>query len=271
MAYLYRHIRLDKNEVFYIGIGSDNNGNHTRAFCKSKTKRSEFWINITKKTDYKVEIILDDLSWSDACLKEIEFISLYGRKDLNLGTLVNLTNGGESSFCFGEQTLNKIREARSRQVFSEDSKIKRANTLRKLWNSPEYEHKREMQRMSAIKYYKLGIISRAGYPSKKKGKPFAGDRKMLSESLLKHFESNDVKDSVALSHGAKWFNVFIAINITKGKYNVPVSAEKGDFIGRFCNVTRCARDFNTTNKRILMCLRNELVLTKGYIFEYENI
>jgi hypothetical protein len=23
MAYLYRHIRLDKNEVFYIGIGKD--------------------------------------------------------------------------------------------------------------------------------------------------------------------------------------------------------------------------------------------------------
>jgi hypothetical protein len=24
MAYLYRHIRHDKNEPFYIGIGSDN-------------------------------------------------------------------------------------------------------------------------------------------------------------------------------------------------------------------------------------------------------
>lgn len=27
MAYLYRHIRLDKNEPFYIGIGSDSNYN----------------------------------------------------------------------------------------------------------------------------------------------------------------------------------------------------------------------------------------------------
>jgi hypothetical protein len=24
MAYVYRHIRLDKNEPFYIGIGSDS-------------------------------------------------------------------------------------------------------------------------------------------------------------------------------------------------------------------------------------------------------
>ena len=32
MAYLYRHIRLDTNEIFYIGIGSDIN--YKRAFIK---------------------------------------------------------------------------------------------------------------------------------------------------------------------------------------------------------------------------------------------
>ena len=31
MAYLYRHIRLDNNEVFYIGIGSDSEGYYKRA------------------------------------------------------------------------------------------------------------------------------------------------------------------------------------------------------------------------------------------------
>lgn len=30
MAYVYRHIRLDKNEVFYIGIGTDTK-NYKRA------------------------------------------------------------------------------------------------------------------------------------------------------------------------------------------------------------------------------------------------
>lgn len=39
--YLYRHIRLDKNEVFYIGVGTIQNkngngfyGKHLRAFSK---------------------------------------------------------------------------------------------------------------------------------------------------------------------------------------------------------------------------------------------
>lgn len=90
MAYLYRHIRLDKQEVFYIGIGNDKN--YSRA--QSKNNRTKHWHNIAKN-GYEVEIVLDNLTWEEACEKEKEFIKLYGRKDLNKGTLVNMTDGGE--------------------------------------------------------------------------------------------------------------------------------------------------------------------------------
>ena len=93
MAYLYRHIRLDKNEPFYIGIGNDEDYKRS----KIKANRSIYWKNITNKTVYEVEILLDNLTWEQACQKEIEFISLYGRKDLFTGTLVNMTNGGEGA------------------------------------------------------------------------------------------------------------------------------------------------------------------------------
>ena len=91
MAYVYRHIRLDKNQPFYIGIGKDES--YKRAY--DKTRRNNFWRNVVSKTDYCVEIIMDGLTWEQACEKEKEFISLYGRKDLQTGTLVNLTEGGE--------------------------------------------------------------------------------------------------------------------------------------------------------------------------------
>ena len=92
MAYVYRHIRLDKNEPFYIGIGSDKT--YQRAY---KTKgRSKYWENISIN-GYEVEILMDNITWEDACKKEVEFISMYGRKDLGQGTLVNLTNGGDGS------------------------------------------------------------------------------------------------------------------------------------------------------------------------------
>lgn len=93
MAYLYRHIRLDKNEPFYIGIGSDSN--YKRA--NSIKDRNIFWENIVNKASYEVEIILDDLTWEDACKKEMEFIDLYGRRDIQKGSLCNLTNGGEGA------------------------------------------------------------------------------------------------------------------------------------------------------------------------------
>jgi len=95
MAYVYRHIRLDTNTPFYIGIGNDTN--YSRA--NFKHSRGSHWNNVVAKTDYEVEIMLDDLTFDYAKIKEIEFIAMYGRKDCGKGPLVNKTNGGDG--CLG--------------------------------------------------------------------------------------------------------------------------------------------------------------------------
>jgi hypothetical protein len=55
MGYLYRHIRLDKNEVFYIGIGgfsiNEKKNSYKRAY--TKFKRNKIWNRIIDKTQYK--------------------------------------------------------------------------------------------------------------------------------------------------------------------------------------------------------------------------
>ena len=94
MAYIYRHIRLDTNQPFYIGIGSDET--YKRAYDKKRP--NPYWNNIIKNTEYQVEVLLDGLSWDNACKKEIEFIALYGRKNNNTGILSNMTDGGEGTF-----------------------------------------------------------------------------------------------------------------------------------------------------------------------------
>ena len=91
MAYIYRHIRKDNNNVFYIGIGNDNE--YKRA--SDKKSRNRYWNFIVKKIGFEFEIIEDGLSWVDACEKEKYWIKKYGRKDLNEGNLVNMTDGGE--------------------------------------------------------------------------------------------------------------------------------------------------------------------------------
>lgn len=105
MAYLYRHIRLDKNEPFYIGIGSDEKGQYERAY--SKESRTKYWHSIVTKAGYEIEIILDELTWEEACQKETEFIKLHGRKDLKEGTLINMTDGGEGTPGFKHSDITK--------------------------------------------------------------------------------------------------------------------------------------------------------------------
>lgn len=98
--YLYRHIRLDTGEPFYIGVGTKNNRAHnsisheySRAY--SKSDRSDFWKNITNKSAYEVEILLESDDYEFVKQKEIEFVALYGRRNLRRGSLCNLTDGGE--------------------------------------------------------------------------------------------------------------------------------------------------------------------------------
>jgi len=96
--YVYRHIRLDKNEPFYIGIGTkpmeftNNSREFKRAY--SKQGRNNIWNSIINKTNYRVEIIYETDIREEIINKEKEFIKLYGNR-MNKGTLVNLTEGGD--------------------------------------------------------------------------------------------------------------------------------------------------------------------------------
>jgi hypothetical protein len=123
MAFVYRHIRIDKNEPFYIGIGSKNN--YDRAYCVKK--RNKIWESIYFKTEIEVEIMLDNLTWEEAKQKEIEFISLYGRINKNNGTLANLTDGGAGMLGFKftkEARLNMSKAQKSKPPVSEETRKK---------------------------------------------------------------------------------------------------------------------------------------------------
>ena len=130
MAYVYRHIRLDKNEVFYIGIGNDSKGRYFRA--NNIKGRSRIWKNITKKTSHIVEIIEDDITWEDACSKEKWWIKFYGRKNINEGPLCNLTDGGEGIVGLVRTEEHKKKQsvaAKNRPPMSQEIKDKISKTV----------------------------------------------------------------------------------------------------------------------------------------------
>jgi len=161
MANVYRHIRLDKNEPFYIGIGK------TEKRPYEKIKRNKFWQNIVAKTDYHVDILINDLTWEEACKKEIEFIGLYGRDDLNNGTLVNLTDGGEGG-------LKRIHSAETREKMS--------NSRKGVPKSKEWRGKISQSHMGM----KINEVTRQKLVDSHKGRKHTEEQKLKISLSLKN-------------------------------------------------------------------------------------
>ncbi len=114
---VYLHINPIKQEVFYVGIGDIE-----RPY---NTDRNKWWKRIVKKYGYDIIIIHENLSWKDVCALEIKYIAQIGRKDKGLGSLINLTDGGEGfKNKHSAATKLKISLKQKGRVVSEETKQK---------------------------------------------------------------------------------------------------------------------------------------------------
>ena len=106
MAYVYKHIRLDSEEIFYIGIATRKDR------ATSKSKRKKHWNNIVNLHGYRVEYIKKGITLDEAKALEIQLIAEYGRES-NGGILTNITPGGDGRFgiptIHSDETKHKIR------------------------------------------------------------------------------------------------------------------------------------------------------------------
>lgn len=117
--YLYRHIRSDKNQPFYIGVGTKPRSfnskivEYRRAFHYTTTSRGGLWNSIVSKTDYYVEILLESNDYDFILKKEKEWICLYGRISNHTGFLSNISEGGRGAVGYNQsqEHRNKISES----------------------------------------------------------------------------------------------------------------------------------------------------------------
>lgn len=142
MAGVYKHIRLDKNEPFYIGIYE----NKYRPF--EKTRRNEIWDKIVSKTQYEVKIIHEGLSWEQACQIEKDLIYQYGRINKGTGILANLTDGGDGAVGLirTEEHRKNLSKALTGTKRSEESKNKQSKSRIGIKDSQETKLKKSLAR-----------------------------------------------------------------------------------------------------------------------------
>jgi len=198
MAFVYRHIRLDNGNPFYIGIGKSE----ARAY--STKGRSKFWQRIVDKCGYEVEILFDNLDYEQAKLKEQEFISLYGRANTCNGLLCNLTDGGDGSLGYKptEEALLKISNTskgrvksveqiekwKSKMNFTKSDETKE-KIRQSLLNKPHTEERKTNQSKAHIgkKLSDAAKLKLSIYWKGKKKKPISEEtRKKMSESRNKY-------------------------------------------------------------------------------------
>jgi hypothetical protein len=149
--FVYRHIRLDKNVPFYIGIGTKpkNYGCYTAEYKRAfvKNRRSEHWKNVVDKTDHRVEILFESDNQEEVKHKEIEFIALYGRK-IDGGTLVNNTIGGDglNGFTASREQILKRNKAIKDAYKKEDAKTNLSKAVKKVWDREGYRQNQSKSR-----------------------------------------------------------------------------------------------------------------------------
>ncbi len=152
--YIYLNVHHDTGErvPFYVGKGSNGRSDSVHG-------RNPFWHRVATKHGYTTEIMESGMTEEAAFALEKHLIKTIGRRDLGLGPLVNLTDGGEGM---------------SGHVLSDETKAKMSATTtgRKL---SDHHRQRISQGKKGMKFTdahrKKLSDAKMGKPSKLKGKP----------------------------------------------------------------------------------------------------
>jgi hypothetical protein len=161
--YTYYLIDPSTNEVFYVGMGKGKRiESHEYKVRRNQIpNNNKYLFNkikkiISGKNNIIYKKILENVNQDEAARFEIEEIKRIGRSDLKLGTLCNLTDGGEGTAHLSEEVAERKREklrykksdahkrklslAHKGKIISLDTRIKLKNRKIQAWHHKEIKH-----------------------------------------------------------------------------------------------------------------------------------
>lgn len=146
--YVYLHRKATTGAVFYVGKGQGS-----RAW--SAKSRSAYWRNVVAKHGLRVELVQEGMQEWWAFEFEQELIALYGRRDLGLGALANLSDGGDGP---------------TGRVVSKEQRERHSACMRQLFDAGVLRRRSEALLAYAAKLQKAVVCYETGvtFPSAKK-------------------------------------------------------------------------------------------------------
>ena len=134
MYYVYEHYKKTDGTIFYVGIGKNTINKTKYSRASSFMKRNPHWRAIVNKHGFEYRVVFESESRDEVCQKEIELISLYGRRDLEAGPLVNMTSGGEKTFKMSKESADRIIDTKRKNGAME--KMRESARKRMLTDNP---------------------------------------------------------------------------------------------------------------------------------------
>ncbi len=252
--FLYRHIRLDNGEVFYIGKGKANMRGRSekvfygRAFSKTKKGRNNWWHKIISKTNYTIEIIFESFNENLINQKEREFIKLYGRRDLGEGSLVNLSDGGEGS---------------SNQIASLETRKKMRDYRLKMNAEPSYIQPRSLP----IFVYKTnGLFYKEFSSLIDASRELNITRGNIHSVLTGKFQQ--VKNFI-FKRKYEGETIFFERKVRRNSRAVLCYSLDGEFVAEFPSIADCGKFVGTSSETMFAtCKRGGK--HKGYLFRFKS-
>lgn len=234
--YVYFHITADTKEVFYVGKGSGYRAKRIKG-------RNKLWNNIVQKHGYEIEYPHNNISEEEAFELEIFYIKTFGRRDINLGTLANLTDGGEgaSGHILSQEHKNKISEKLKGRIFSEEH-IKRNIDSKK--GKP-----RSIETCEKLRLYR-------------KGKKSSDETKIkISKAGIGRKHSEETKKKISIS------NIKSKENQLKSVQQI---SKTGDIINIFKSLSEAKFITGVDDASISRCCKKKQITAGGYIWRYEG-
>jgi hypothetical protein len=141
-VYLLMDTSKETPEPFYVGKGTKKrmfihfnqakSGKCLNKFLENKIKK--LW---AEGKDIPINVVFETANEDDAFMKEIEIIETVGRRDLQEGPLLNLTNGGDGVKKPSLESVGRMIETKNK--WSEERKQEVANkkriSMENFWNS----------------------------------------------------------------------------------------------------------------------------------------
>jgi hypothetical protein len=198
VAIVYIHRRCDIKDnfknVFYVGIGKSE-----KRAGQINHSRNPHWKNIYNKYNCVTEITHKNISWEEACSIEKYLISFYGRKDLKLGSLCNMTDGGDGVLVWSEELIKNHSLIQKKVQGTSESRKKNSETQKKLFENKDYKIKHTKRLLEAATSTEGRLAN-----SKRKIKYYSNIQnrvkhsKIMKETLLNRPELNEQNRKRAL-------------------------------------------------------------------------